>query len=176
MNCPICKKKLQTILFNNVEVDYCNDCLGLWFEKDELRWAKDNKDKDLRWLDVDLWKDQKNFKVAKGIRLCPECRMPLYEIHYGDSQVIVDFCRLCGGLWLDRAEFKKIIEWLKNKANYEIMHNYSKNLLKEFSEIFVGPETLKEEIVDFLVILKLLNYKFTTQHPNLTDIFSSLPR
>ena len=39
------------------------------------------------------------------------------------------------------------------------MNNYSKNLLKEFSEIFTGPEPLREEILDFLTILKLFSYK-----------------
>ncbi len=176
MKCPICKKKLFNTIFHNVGIDYCPQCLGLWFEQEELRWAKDEKDKDLNWLDIDLWKDEKNFKIAHGIRLCPKCRMPLYEVHYGDSKIIVDVCRLCHGVWLDRAEFKKIIAWLKEKADYEIMNNYAKNVFKELVEIFTGPETLKEEILDFLTILKLLNYKFSAQHTKITDIFLKLPK
>ena len=176
LKCPICKKNLTSALFYNVEVDYCSRCLGVWFEEDELRLAKDAKDEDLKWLDIDLWKDRKKFKISYGIRLCPSCRLPLYEVYYGDSGIIVDVCNLCHGIWLDRAEFKKIIDWLRQKADYEILNNYVKNLLKEFAEIFIGPETLREEILDFLTILKILNYKFATKHPIISRIISQTPR
>ena len=54
MLCPICKIELEKAIFYGVEVDYCPRCLGVWFEEDELRLAKDEKDKNLNWLDVDL--------------------------------------------------------------------------------------------------------------------------
>jgi len=174
--CPKCRTCLSSTILSNAEIDYCPKCVGLWFEDEELRWAKDAKDKDLNWLDIDLWKDSKKFKVSRGKRLCPCCRMPLYEVYYGDSGIIVDICNVCHGIWLDRAEFKKIIDWLKEKANYEIFNNYAKNLFKQALEIFSGPEDLREEISDFLTVLNLLKYKFASQHPVLTKIISNLPR
>ncbi|MBZ9577657.1 zf-TFIIB domain-containing protein [Patescibacteria group bacterium] len=176
MQCPICKKNLSSTILCNVEVNYCPKCLGLWFEEEELRWAKDEKDRNLGWLDIDLWRNKKKLKISYGMRLCPSCRVPLYEVYYGDSRIIVDVCNLCRGVWLDRAEFKKIIDWLKERADYEILNNYAKNLFKELSEIFTGPETLREEILDFLTILKLLRYKFATQHPAISKIILQLPK
>jgi len=178
MKCPVCEKtNLEQEIFHNVQVDYCPVCLGIWFNKDELRWAKDSKDKDLNWLDVDLWAKQEEFKVSKGQRrLCPYCRMPLYGVYYGDSGIIVDVCNLCQGIWLDRAEFLKITQWLKEKSDYEVLHNYSENLIKEFGEIFSGPEPLKEEIADFLTILKIFNYKFLTRFPTISRIILDLPK
>ena len=176
MTCPHCKKKLESALLHNTEIDYCPLCLGLWFEKNELRWAKDKKDNDLRWLDIDLWENKKDFKVSRGIRLCPSCRLPLYEVYYGESRIIVDVCNLCQGIWLDRAEFKKINDWLAEKAQKEILENYSENLLKEFGEIFLGPESLREEILDFLTVLKLLKYKFGSQHPVVSQMILDLPK
>jgi len=176
MLCPHCKISLSSTILHNVEVDYCPNCLGLWFEEDELRWAKDEEDESLRWLDIDLWKNKRKFKICRGIRTCPSCRVPLYEVYYGNSGVIVDVCNLCRGIWLDRAEFKKIIDWLHQKADSEILNNYAQNLFSELAEIFIGPETLREEILDFLTILKLLNYKFTSQHPVITKIILQLPK
>lgn len=176
MLCPFCKKPLDKAILSGVEVDYCPQCLGLWFEKDELRLAKDEKDRSLRWLDIDLWKDDTKFKISPGIRLCPYCRLPLYEVYYGDSQIIVDVCNLCQGIWLDRGEFKKIIKYLKEKADYKILNDYLKSLTEEFWEIFIGSEILREEILDFLTILKLLNYKFTVQHPIISKIIFQLPK
>ena len=174
--CPRCKIFLSSKVFYNTEVNYCPKCLGIWFDDEELRWAKDEKDKDLKWLDIDLWENKRKFKISRGERFCPSCRMPLYEVYYGDSGIIVDVCNLCHGVWLDRAEFRKIIEWLRKEADYRVLNKYGKSLFDEAIEIFTGPETLKEEISDFLVILKLLNYKFATQYPTLSKIISQLPK
>ena len=160
----------------DTEADYCPDCLGIWFEEDELRLAKDVKDRNLRWLDIDLWKDEEKFKISPGQKLCPHCRLPLYEVNYGTSDIRVDLCNICHGIWLDRGEFKKIIQYLKAEADQEVWEHYLKNFKEELWEIFSGPETIREEIDDFLTILKVLNYKFAVQHPNLAKIIASLPR
>ncbi|MCD6233086.1 zf-TFIIB domain-containing protein [bacterium] len=176
MVCPLCKTELKKAIFYGVEVDYCPKCLGLWFDKDELRQAKDKKDKDLNWLDIDLWKDETQFRISPLQKICPKCGVPLYEVRYGDADIRVDVCNLCEGIWLDRGEFKKIIDYLKAKGEEEILRNYFRNLLEEGFEVFAGPETFKEEVGDFLVILKLLSYKFAVQHPIISKIISQLPQ
>ncbi len=176
MFCPICKIELSEAIFHKVGVDYCPECLGLWFEENELRWAKDEKDKQINWLDINLWEDKAKFKIKRNQKTCSFCRLPLYEVEYGDSGIKVDVCNLCFGIWLDRGEFKKIIAYLRQKANYKILQNYTKNLAQEFWEIFTGPETLREEVGDFLTILKLFKYKFVIQYPNITKIISQLPK
>lgn len=176
MPCPNCKIELEKAILHNVEIDYCPKCLGIFFEEDELRWAKDATDKNLNWLDIDLWKDETKFKISRVGKLCPYCRLPLYEVKYSKSQVEVDVCNLCHGIWLDRDEFKKIIRYLKEEGAFRVLQKYTKNILQEFWEIFIGPETFRQEISDFLTILKLFNYKFATQYPIITKIISSLPK
>ncbi len=176
MNCPIHKKTLAKAIFYNTEVDYCPACLGIFFDEDELRQVKDAKDKNLSWLDIDLWQDEKKFKISRGQRLCPSCRLPLYEVYYGQSGIVVDVCNVCHGTWLDRGEFKKIIDYLRETGDWKILNKYAQALSEEFWEIFTGPETLKEELLDFLIILKVLNYKFAVRHPKIAEIISNLPR
>jgi len=84
-------------------------------------------------------------------------------------------CNVCHGIWLDRGEFKKIIDYLKREADWEVLNNYLEDLKEEFWEIFIGPENLKEEVLDFLAVLKLLNYKFLVQHPFLSSLILNLP-
>jgi len=51
VECPNDNEQLERCLFHSVEVDYCPKCLGIWFDKDELRQAKDDKDKQLNgWM------------------------------------------------------------------------------------------------------------------------------
>jgi hypothetical protein len=176
MDCPNNCGKLEKILFHNVEVDYCPKCLGIWFDQDELRWAKDEKDKQLNWVDVDLWRDKLKFKISKGIKHCPVCRTSLVEVGYDESGVKVDFCKMCQGVWLDRGEFKQIIIYLKKKSDYQILHHYSKNLMLELWEVFSGPEVFRSELEDFFTLLKLFNYKFITQHPHISGLIDNLPK
>jgi Zn-finger nucleic acid-binding protein len=176
MNCPNDNENLEKVLFHDVEVDYCPKCLGVWFDKEELRLAKDDKDKTLNWVDVDLWRDKLKFKVSQGDKHCPVCRVGLREVKYDDSKIKVDFCKMCEGMWLDRGEFKQIVNYLKNKFDYEILHRYSKNLVAELWEVFSGPEVFRSELEDFLMLLKLFNYKFVVQHPNIKALMDDLPK
>ena len=88
----------------------------------------------------------------------------------------IDFCKMCSGIWLDRGEFKQIMVYLKKKADYEILHHYTKNLAKELWEVFTGPEKLRDELGDFFMLLKLLNYKFVVQHPHINNLIDELPK
>ena len=176
MICPTDKITLDKAVVFGVEVEYCPKCLGLWFEEEELRWAKDNKEANLQWLDIDLWKDNDKFKISPGKKLCPKDRLPLYETEYGDSGIEVDICNVCKGVWLDRGEFQKIIRYLKEKADQKILNNYVKTLRGEFWEIFAGPETFKEELNDFLAVLKLLNYKLLAQYPGIHKTIGQLQK
>ena len=176
MKCPYCKVQLEQSLLAGVEVDYCPRCYGLWFQEDELQWAKDEKDRNLRWLHMDLWKDAEKFRVSRGSRLCPTDLMPLYEVHYADSKVKVDACNVCKGVWLDRGEFVQIIGYLQEKGDHEVLHQYVRNLAEELWEVFAGPEMLRDEVLDLLTILKLLRYKFAVQHTALSQLMLSLPR
>ncbi len=169
MFCPNNHQELEKILFHHVEVDYCPDCLGVWFDRDELAYAKDEKDAQLNWLDFDIWRDKGKFHISKSYRHCPSCRAVFMEVHYDDSNVKIDFCKHCQGIWLDRGEFKQIMVYLKKKADYEILHHYTKNIIKELWEVFTGPQKLREELPDFLMLAKLFNYKFVVQYPFLNS-------
>ena len=177
MECPNDKEYLEKILFHNVEVEYCPRCLGIWLDKDEFRHAKDDKDKELNWVDVDLWRDKSRFRVSRGLKHCPVDRSLLQEVKYDESKTKVDFCKMCEGVWLDRGEFKQLINYLRSKSDYEILHHYTKNLITELWEVFSGPETFREELGDFLMVLKLFTYKFETQHPHIHELIEAdLPK
>ncbi|MBU1015390.1 zf-TFIIB domain-containing protein [Patescibacteria group bacterium] len=174
--CPHHNIPLEQAIFSGVEVDYCSMCYGLWFEEEELRWAKDERDKNLVWFDVDLFKHPENFRIASGRKLCPVHRLPLYEVRYGDSSIRVDVCPLDRGVWLDRGEFKDIVEYLKEKSDSDVLYHYLAKLKEEVWEVFSGPELLSEELLDVLAVLKLFQYKFAAQHPRLTALFAAFPK
>jgi Zn-finger nucleic acid-binding protein len=177
MKCPQHQaQEMRKAMFYNTQVDYCPICLGVWFSEDELRQAKDEKDKTLQWLDVDLWEEPTKFHIGKTERICPQDSVPLYQVNYNHSSIKVDVCNFCYGAWLDRGEFKKIISYLREKKANEILQNYFKNLIQEGKEIFVGPESFKEEVDDFMAVVKLFNDKLLVQHPALAIFIANLPK
>lgn len=105
MLCPSCKIGLEEAILCNTGVNYCPKCLGIFFEEEKLRWAKDERDKNLRWFDIDLWENKEKFKISRNQKLCPFCRLPFYQVNYGKSKIKIDLCNLCQGIWLDRGEF-----------------------------------------------------------------------
>ncbi len=177
MKCPIHKKtEMEKVLFYDTEIDYCPKGLGIWFDEGELQIAKDSKNKNLNWLDIDLWEDKSKLKISKEERMCPRCDVPMYEVSYGGSDIKVDICNVCEGVWLDRGEFKKIIGYLKEKLSKEVINNYTKNLIKETSEVFSGPESLEDEVADVLTVIGLFKYKLSAKYPTISELISELPR
>ena len=148
--------------FYNAQIDYCPVCFGIWFSEDKLRQAKDQKDKTLQWLDVNLWEEPTKFYIGKTNKICPQDAVPLYQVLYNHSPIKVDVCNFCNGVWLDRGEFKKIINYLKAKEADEILHHYLR--------------TFKEEVDDFMAVIKLFNDKLLVQYPALAIFIANLPK
>ena len=176
MKCPNCKNKiLKKAEYKGIQLDYCGDCQGIWFERNELRQVKDKEDEFLRWVDVDPWEDETKFKISESSKSCPVCEMPLYTIKYDGFDVEVDLCNICHGIWLDKGEFDKIIEYMKERVEKENLLEYLKDIGEEFTEIFIGSKKLSSEIADFLVVMKLFEYRLLSKMPALSQIIARLP-
>ncbi len=88
MKCPTHQaEEMKKAMFYNTEVDYCPVCLGVWFAEDELRQAKDQADKTLQWIDIDLWSEATKFQVGKSQKICPQDFVPLYQVNYNHSDI-----------------------------------------------------------------------------------------
>ena len=59
---------------NNITIDECLPCKGMWFDRGELDEVKDEVLPDISWLEIDTWQQQADL-LAKGSRqLCPKCQ------------------------------------------------------------------------------------------------------
>ncbi len=175
MKCPKCGKNLEGIKINSVKVDRCENCGGLWFDRDELRIVRDHRDENLSWLEFDLWKDKDKFKTSGKSIDCPRDGKPLFKIKYGETNILVDICLDCRGIWLDKDELDKIISTLKAKINSETIPEYLNDLSVEVKELVVHPKQAKIELRHIVILMKLLEYRFVAQHPEIVEIISVLP-
>ncbi len=176
MNCPKCKiENLREIQINGVKVDRCKYCGGLWFDKDELKLTRDHRDKNLSLLEFDLWEDESKLMVSGKSVDCPRDGKPLFKIKYGNTNVMIDICLDCHGIWLDREELDKIILELKEKVNSETIPEHLNNLGKEIVELLANPGHADVELKHIAIVMKLIEYRIISKHPKIAEIISVLP-
>lgn len=112
MNCPACKAALVVVEHEAIEVDWCLECRGLWFDEGELELLGEKAG---RVLDVeDLGRDQRG-EMAPGERRCPRCPKKMERLQLDvqvDELVEVDQCR-DHGFWLDQGELGRIMRRLQ---------------------------------------------------------------
>jgi Zn-finger nucleic acid-binding protein len=177
MKCPNCvTEELQDPTeVSLVDVNVCNTCGGIWFDKDELLKAKDEEAKYAKWFDFDIWEDPTKFKPSESQRKCPKDGSDLFTLAYDESDVQIDVCKQCQGIWLDKNEFEKIIEYVKGQADHHVLNDYFSSLAEETKEIFTGPKDFRSEVSDVLMLIDMFKYKFAVQHPKLLLVLQNLP-
>ncbi len=175
MKCPKCEKELKRITISGVKVDRCENCGGLWFDKDELKIVRDHRDKNLSWLKFDLWEDKRKLSVSGKYTDCPRDGKPLFKIKYGNTDVMADICFNCRGIWLDGNELEKIISELKKEVNSKTMPEYLAELGGEVKELVTHPSQAATELGHIMIVMKLLEYRFAAKHPEILEMISVLP-
>ena len=174
--CPKCQEELSSQMMGTVEVDQCGKCKGVWFEKGELRAAKDAADADLKWMDFEIWKHPDRFEAKVSERLCPVCRQACHALQYGDTGVEVDYCAQCDGVWLDEGGFEKIIGSLEEELLSKSFSDYVKESVAEAKEIVTGPESFMSEWKDFSTVLRMMAMRLFAERPKLLQKIEWLQR
>lgn len=165
MKCPRCDSALTHI--HSQFMDDCPDCGGTWYDDDELRRAKDAEARVLDWLDFEFWRQEQDFRPSSCANPCPRCAGALVELRYGRTEVEIDVCPSCRGIWLDRGEFAAIIEALENEATSMTVSDLARAALAEAREIVDGPESRPSEWRDFKHVLLMLGQRLFVEKPGL---------
>ena len=161
MECPRCKVQLHPQKIDEVEVDECPSCWGIWFDCDELRQAKDVLDPDLNWVDFELWKHEDKFVARPDAAKCPHCRTPMCVLKYDPTDVEIHCCASCRGVWTDKDELVQIMATIGEELNGMASKEYLIKVFQEAVEIINGPESLASEWQDFKQVLRLFQLRWT---------------
>ena len=109
MDCPVCQESAMiTLELDEVEIDYCTKCEGIWLDAGELELLLGEQEKAKTLID--------SFKIdtdsTEKIRKCPICDKKMLKVIVGSSKpvLLIDKCRKGDGLWFDRGELKNIFE------------------------------------------------------------------
>jgi hypothetical protein len=136
LNCTVCDQPLIVLELNQIEIDYCTSCHGIWLDEGELELllqdseeqpaGKQGKNKFLDSFAVDKTSNEKSVK-------CPVCLKKMDKVLCGDvEKVTLDECPDKHGLWFNKGELQvvvsmgsfdkqnKIVELLKEMFSYNL--------------------------------------------------------
>ena len=111
MDCPVCKSAMIVLELAEVEIDYCQNCEGIWLDKGEMEMLLGDGEKS-RGLIESFKKVEKSEEKE---RQCPICdkKMEKIDVGEGEAVLMIDRCVKGDGLWFDKGELKEIIDKAK---------------------------------------------------------------
>lgn len=118
--CPRCNKPLQSIDLNlegKFIIERCSDCLGLFFDPNELETLLDKSVSKVFQVDFRQLENINKLRRSQDYPVtyikCPICRKLMQRLNFGtQSGVIVDKCKE-HGIWLDGGELRQLMDWIK---------------------------------------------------------------
>ena len=166
-DCPACGAKLDLYSLLHIEFEGCPKCHGLWLDRDELRKLKNKVGiGELHWLNREVDNIEETAAVVSK-RVCPrKDSKNLVSVVFGKSSVVLDWCPKCHGMWLDRGEYDKIIDYLRDEAGNATKRDVEREIADDIKKlVHGGAEGRMAEIGDIAAaVTALLNFTIF-EHP-----------
>ena len=109
---------MTSVEHHHITIDICDTCKGAWFDAGELKAliAAELQERD-DIPDAPVTKPGAVItpdNITENKRICPRCDAPMHKVNYGyDSNVVVDHCTACDGVWTDTGEVYKLAVYMK---------------------------------------------------------------
>ena len=118
MQCPGCHGVLRREKHRHVEFDVCPGCRGIWVSGEQFHGlavlvaAEGQVESSIKLT----FKPRKVLRPHPDnpARVCPHCTLPMREFNYAyNSNIFLDRCEKCKGLWLDPNEIIDIAKHIQ---------------------------------------------------------------
>ena len=96
---------------NQIELDYCTICKGVWFDTVELELLMQSIVVNSQTVLLKAMLICPEMKSAGKKRKCPICSRKMKLINIGDkSEILIDICHKGDGLWFDGGELAQLLQ------------------------------------------------------------------
>ena len=103
MKCPKCTNDMEKVRFEEIEIDRCRKCKGIWFdmlEHEDLKKISGSES-----IDTGSAELGKKHNKQTGI-VCPACDQPLINmVVSAQPHISYEACTICYGVYFDAGEF-----------------------------------------------------------------------
>jgi len=124
MNCPVCNDPMIVLEVEQVEVDHCVTCGGIWLDQGELELLLGNSQEKENFLHSLETAD----RSGEPVRRCPICRKKMAPVRCAGvlagkhEEVRIDRCRRGDGLWFDKGELASFLSSADHEGNAAVIH------------------------------------------------------
>jgi len=117
MICPACKSDMIVVEHSKIELDYCTNCRGVWFDSGELELLLESAGLEgIEPLLANL-AGSTEARSAEKKRKCPICLQKMKKMLFGqEPEILLDICQQGDGLWFDGEELVQLVGQLARKA------------------------------------------------------------
>ncbi len=118
MKCPACNSLMIVVEHEKIELDYCPNCSGVWFDAEELELLLEAMQLEGTSLSLDNILTSPEAKSVEKKRKFPNCGRKMKMATVGhEPEVLIDACSQGDGLWFDRGEVGQLITQLPDKPS-----------------------------------------------------------
>jgi len=107
MKCPKCGMELIIVERNNIQLDYCMFCKGLWFDNEELKYLSEALP-DLSFQEPEIGY-LKLKQTDEKPRRCPRCNKKMDKVIMNNKPPVLDMCEE-HGFWFDEQELAQYVK------------------------------------------------------------------
>ena len=133
MICPTCKSDMIVVEHNQIELDYCDKCHGVWFDTGELQLLLESVGLDSAASFLDNILETEEAMTEEKKRKCPLCLQKMKKVNL-ESKVLVDLCPQGDGIWFDGNEVSALIKELVKKTPTQ--RGAQQNMISFLGEVF----------------------------------------
>jgi Zn-finger nucleic acid-binding protein len=126
MRCVKCECRLVTVRIEDIDVDQCDRCAGIWFDAHELERVMRRRQVGALLGRAPAAGEHLAHDERRG--RCPRCKGEGYLVRLSAPRaaIHVDTCAICGGKWLDGGEIdllrrrtlgdrvRRLLDWVLN--------------------------------------------------------------
>ncbi len=124
MKCPKCHAALKPAAVAGVEIDRCTACNGQWYDDGEVAKLVPLLAEIENAPGADLTRNLQHPQAAPPAHTlpCPRCQGTMRTFNYAyDSNIMLDRCDACRGIWLDAGECNAIIRHVRGNPKLNRM-------------------------------------------------------
>lgn len=133
---------MQEIYLLKHNVDFCSGCKSIFLDQNELKLVKHGDVGEFEKIETFGERPrQDHIKIN-----CPACSNKMREFVFAyDSNVYIDRCDNCGGIFLDQGELLAINNFLEKVEREDVSPEIVKNLKTEKVKVDANFEMMKAE-------------------------------
>jgi Zn-finger nucleic acid-binding protein len=116
MLCPVCRKVMIIVEHHRIELDFCPQCGGVWFDASELELFLQAADLPAADISPEALLRLPDVKESPQGRKCPLCHRRMRGVAIGEPAIVIDVCKRGQGLWFDGGEVHQLFTQLAAKT------------------------------------------------------------